>query len=77
MNNGANDVPAQPTGSNRVVLPSTCTVHGDARGFTNLVVRKLDDGVIELDPHAVGGCVITLDEKGATALFDVLGEWLG
>ncbi|MGH3802742.1 MAG: hypothetical protein ACRDTD_21975 [Pseudonocardiaceae bacterium] len=60
----------------RKVLPSTCTQHGDARGFTNLVVRRLDDG-IELDPHAVGGCVVTLDEAAANQLFDLLGEWLG
>ncbi|MGH3889224.1 MAG: hypothetical protein ACRDSZ_22145 [Pseudonocardiaceae bacterium] len=66
------------SGENRLrkVIPSTCTRHGDARGFTNLVVRRLDEG-IELDPHAVGGCVIILDERGATALFDLLGEWLG
>jgi hypothetical protein len=39
------------------------------------VCTKRDD-LIELDPHALG-CVILLNEKAATQLFDVLGEWLG
>jgi hypothetical protein len=30
-----------------------------------------------LDPHVTGACVIVLDEKAATALFDLLGKWLG
>ena len=34
-------------------------------------------GAIELDPHVTGQCLIILDEKGATELFDALGEWLG
>lgn len=60
----------------RRAIPATCTQHGGARGFTNLVVKKLD-GEIELDPHVTGGCVIKLDENGATALRDALTEWLG
>ncbi|MGH3874435.1 MAG: hypothetical protein ACRDSR_23530 [Pseudonocardiaceae bacterium] len=60
----------------RMVIPVTCTVHGGARGFSNLVVSKRD-GVIELDPRAVGACVIVFDENAATQLFRVLGEWLG
>lgn len=60
----------------RRVIHATCMQHGGARGFTNLVIRKLD-GEIELDPHAVGGCVIKLDEDGATVLRDALTEWLG
>jgi hypothetical protein len=32
---------------------------------------------IELDPHVTGGCVIILDERAASELFDALGEWLG
>lgn len=39
-----------------------CSKHGD---------------LIELDPYATGQCVIILDEKAATELFDALGEWLG
>ncbi len=40
-----------------------------------MVCAKVDD-LILLDPHAIG-CVILLDEKAASELFDVLGEWLG
>ncbi len=64
------------SGSNRRVIPATCTQHGGARGFTNLVVAKRD-GDIELDPHATGGCLITLDETSTRALRDALTEWLG
>jgi len=61
---------------NRKVIDITCTVHGGARGFTPLVCTKRDD-LIELNPHATNGCVLIFDEAAATALFDVLGEWLG
>jgi hypothetical protein len=61
--------------SNRRVLHVTCRIHGGAAGYTNLVIIKLDS-LIELDPHAIG-CVIILDEKAATELFDALVEWLG
>ncbi|HEX5348515.1 MAG TPA: hypothetical protein VFW64_15645 [Pseudonocardiaceae bacterium] len=60
----------------RRVIDIYCSVHGGARGFTPLVCRKVDD-LIELDPHATNGCVLIFDEKAATELFDVLGEWLG
>jgi hypothetical protein len=63
-------------GSNRRVIDASCTQHGGSRGFTNLVIRKRD-GDIELDPHVTGGCLIKLDERGATALRDALTEWLG
>lgn len=63
-------------GSNRRVIDASCTQHGGSRGFTNLVVTKCD-GDIELDPHAVGGCVILLDESGARVLSEALQEWLG
>jgi len=46
------------------------------RGFANLVLEKQSDEII-LDPHVTGECVIILNEAAATALFDVLGEWLG
>jgi hypothetical protein len=66
-----------PGVGNRRVIDATCTqCRGVARGYTNLVVRKLD-GQIELDPHVDRGCVILLDEDGATALRDALTEWLG
>jgi hypothetical protein len=61
---------------NRRVLHVSCSVHGGPRGFTNLVVTKRE-GLIELDPHVTGECVIILDEAAATELFDALGEWLG
>ncbi|MDT7718931.1 MAG: hypothetical protein QOH09_4923 [Pseudonocardiales bacterium] len=61
---------------NRRVIDVHCSTHGGPKGFTNLVATKRDD-LIELDPHATGGCVIILDEKAASELFDALGEWLG
>jgi hypothetical protein len=61
---------------NRRVIHVHCTVHGGARGFTNLVVTKRD-GEIEMNPHATGQCVVIFDEKAAAALFDAFGEWLG
>jgi hypothetical protein len=60
---------------NRRVIDITCSTHGGARGFTPLVCTKRGD-LIELDPHAIG-CVIILNEKAASELFDALGEWLG
>jgi hypothetical protein len=61
---------------NRRVIHVHCAVHGGPKGFTNLVCTKRD-GIIELDPHVTGACVIVFDENGATELFDALGEWLG
>ncbi len=61
---------------NRRVIDVSCTVHGGARGFTPLVVTKLD-GLIQLDPHAMGLCVLVFDEHAATELYDLFGEWLG
>lgn len=60
-------------GSRRRVIHATCTQHGDARGFTNLVVTK-KDGEIEFDPHAVVVCVVSLDEDAARVLSDALRE---
>lgn len=62
-------------GSNRRVIHATCTLHGDARGFTNLVVTK-KDSAIEFDTHAVGACVVKLDDDAARVLSDALCEWL-
>jgi hypothetical protein len=79
---GAREVPNQNYSPpvrrdrNRRVIDVSCTVHGGPRGFTPLVCSKHGDH-IELDPHATGQCVIILDEKAATELFDALGEWLG
>ncbi|MDQ3763706.1 MAG: hypothetical protein M3460_19435 [Actinomycetota bacterium] len=62
--------------SNRRAMPATCTTHGGARGYTNLVVRQCDS-YIELDPHVDGSCVLHLDEASARVLFEALQEWLG
>jgi hypothetical protein len=61
---------------NRRVVDIYCSTHGGARNFTPLVCTKVG-GDIQLDPHAMGLCVILLDERAAIALFDLLGEWLG
>jgi hypothetical protein len=60
----------------RVVLHASCSVHQGALGFANVVVRQRG-GLIELDCHLDGSCVLTLDEDAATQLRDVLIEWLG
>ena len=65
-----------PSGGNRRTVPVTCQTHGGARGFCNLLMTKAD-GTIVLDPHSTGACVIVLDETAATAVRDVLTEWLG
>jgi hypothetical protein len=70
------DKPRRKRDPNRRVIDITCSTHGGARGFTPLVITKRD-GLIELNPHATDGCVLIFDEAAATALFDVLGEWLG
>jgi hypothetical protein len=67
--------PVPVRGSNSRAIAVTCTQHR-AIGFTNLRVSKRDSAIV-LDPHVAGSCVITLDETAATALFDLLGEWLG
>ncbi|HEY3688999.1 MAG TPA: hypothetical protein VGL46_01650 [Pseudonocardiaceae bacterium] len=66
----------QPTSDRRRVLQASCSVHQGALGFANVVVRQRG-GLIELDCHLDGSCVLTLDEDGATQLRDVLIEWLG
>ncbi len=59
----------------RRVVMTTCQAHA-ATGFTNLLVTK-EDGVIVLNPHIANCCVLRLDEQAATALLDILAEWLG
>jgi hypothetical protein len=77
VTNDATDGPAtKPTGKNRKVIRATCTKHGGARGFTNVVMRKRG-GEIELDPHATGVGVLRLDEDAATVVRDTTTEWLG
>ncbi|MBV9139669.1 MAG: hypothetical protein JO115_01885 [Pseudonocardiales bacterium] len=66
-------VPARGSTSGAITIP--CSQHGSA-GFTHLTVSQRD-GAIVLNSHGAYSCVITLDETAATALFDLLGEWLG
>jgi hypothetical protein len=61
--------------SQRGVLMTTCQAHG-AAGFTNLLVTK-EGGFIVLNPHMGNCCVMQLDGQVATALYHLLGEWLG
>jgi hypothetical protein len=61
---------------NRRAIPAHCAMHGGTPGFTNLLMSKRNRTIV-LDPHAIGACVITLDEDGATAMRDTLTEWLG
>ena len=68
---------ANASRDNRKAIPVTCALHKGPRGFANLVVERKPNGDIVLDMHVTGACVIILDEGGATALFDVLGKWLG
>ncbi|MGH3846877.1 MAG: hypothetical protein ACRDS0_36460 [Pseudonocardiaceae bacterium] len=67
----------EPSNENRRVIPASCTCAGIARGFTNLVIRRLPNGHIELDPHVTGTCVLTLDEDSSRGLHEALGDWLG
>lgn len=72
----SSDAVTGPThNSHRRVVMTTCQAHG-AAGFTNLLVTK-EDGVIVLNPHLANCCVLRLDERAATDLHNVLGEWLG
>jgi hypothetical protein len=60
----------------RKAIPATCQLHRGPIGFANLMVNKHDDGTIVFDPHVTGSCLITLDERGATTLRDLLTTWL-
>lgn len=60
----------------RRVIQATCALHPGPVGYVNLVVSKLG-GEITLDAHAVGACVLTLDEDGARTLREALTDWLG
>jgi len=62
--------------AHRRVIHATCGRHGASIGCTDVVVSKRD-GVIELNPHVTGQCVLTLAEDEAIVLRDALTEWLG
>ncbi|MGH4009791.1 MAG: hypothetical protein ACRDTH_16855 [Pseudonocardiaceae bacterium] len=36
-----------------------------------------EGGFIVLNPHVGNCCMLRLDEQAATALYHLLGEWLG
>jgi hypothetical protein len=61
---------------NSGTIPVNCVPQGGSRGFATLRVEKRGEEIV-LDVQVTGGCVIILDEAAATALFDVLGTWLG
>ncbi|MGH3835727.1 MAG: hypothetical protein ACRDSF_08470 [Pseudonocardiaceae bacterium] len=60
-----------------VALCGACRPRERLPGFTNLRVVRLPDGGVQLDPHAVGSCVIKLDAAEGRALGRVLRDWLG
>lgn len=70
------DRPEPPAARGRVLIHASCSVHQGARGFTNLVIRKLN-WEVELDPHVDGSCKLALAEDAACTLRDALIEWLG
>jgi hypothetical protein len=72
---GSGSGTSQTRRSYRRVIATTCQAHG-AAGFTNLLVTK-EGGFIVLNPHVGNCCVLRLDEQAATALYHLLGEWLG
>jgi hypothetical protein len=67
---------ANSSDSRRTVIHVTCSTHGGARDFANLVVSKRD-GEILMDPHVTGSCVLIFGEAAASQLFDVLAKWSG
>jgi hypothetical protein len=68
---------AMPMSSTRRAVPVTCTTHSSGTNFCNLLMTRETDGTIVLDPHVAHCCVLRLDERAATAVFDTLGAWLG
>ena len=66
----------RPSRANERTIMVTCATCPGARGFTSLRVTRIG-GDIVLDPHFAGACVLVFNETAATALFDLLGEWVG
>ncbi|MGB6163442.1 MAG: hypothetical protein WBF75_12890 [Pseudonocardiaceae bacterium] len=65
-----------PNKRRRKAIPATCWTHRGPLGFANLLV-SMQGGMIVLDPHVTGECVIALDEDGGKTLRNILTEWLG
>jgi hypothetical protein len=57
---------------NSGTIPVSCVPYRGARGFATLVVEKRGEEIV-LDAQVTNGCMIILDEAGATVLFDLLG----
>jgi hypothetical protein len=70
--NGTLDAAGTEQTTSRKVIHATCSVHHGPAGFADLVVSKRG-GLIELDPHVTGSCVLTLAEDAR----DQLTEWVG
>ncbi|MGH3866635.1 MAG: hypothetical protein ACRDQ4_10950 [Pseudonocardiaceae bacterium] len=64
-----------PSGHRCKEIPAECQLDQGPVDLTNLVVSKRA-GTIVLDPQVPGGCVISLDEEGATTLRNLLTGWL-
>ncbi|MBV9139741.1 MAG: hypothetical protein JO115_02265 [Pseudonocardiales bacterium] len=67
---------ARASGETSWTIPVTCALRGGPRGFAAVMVEQSGEEIV-LDAQVTGGCMIVLDEAGATALFDILGTWLG
>jgi hypothetical protein len=65
----------QGSGYRHKAINGWCALHGGVRGFSNIVIRKVEDG-IELDPHAVGACVLAIDEENTRTMVETVAEWL-
>jgi hypothetical protein len=65
-----------PNKRRRKAIPAMCGMHRGPIGFANLLVSMQGRSIV-FDPHVTGACVIALEEEGATALRNILTEWLG
>ena len=65
----------QPSGHRRKEIPAACQRERGLVDVTKLAVSKRG-GTSVLDPQGPGGCVISLDEHGATTLGNLLSVWL-
>jgi hypothetical protein len=59
----------------RKEVPAPCRLEAGPVEFSNLTVSK-HNGTIVFAPHVPSACVISLNEKGATKLCDLLTAWL-
>jgi hypothetical protein len=57
---------AVPSRGLRKAIPATCGLHRGRIRFANIMVSLQGESIV-LDPHAMGECVITLDEVASSA----------